>query len=190
VIVREIEMKALFIIDMQVGSFKPETPRYDAEGVVTRINSLANYFRQNGDKVIFIQHDGTKEGSYIPGTPDWKILPSLIQLPSDIVIRKTANDSFYKTDLSLVLKNHGITELVITGCATDFCVDATIHTALSKDYNIVVIKDGHTTADRPHLEAEKVIQHHNWLWENMIQTEGTITIVTFDEFMSKRDRRI
>ena len=116
---------------MQVGSFKPETSRYDTDGVVTRINSLSYYFRQNRDKVIFIQHDGTKEGSYIPGTSDWKILPSLIQLPSDIVLRKTANDSFYKSDLALVLKKYGITEIVITGCATDFCVDATIHSAIN-----------------------------------------------------------
>jgi hypothetical protein len=31
-------MKAILIIDMQMGLFKPETPRYDAEGVVQRIN--------------------------------------------------------------------------------------------------------------------------------------------------------
>ena len=175
---------------MQAGSFKPETPRYDAEGVVKRINALSNRFRQNKDKVIFIQHDGTKDGSFIPGTPDWNILPSLIQLPSDIVLMKTANDSFYKTDLELVLKKHRITELVITGCATDFCVDATIHSSINNDYKVIVISDGHTTTHRPHMDAELVIQHHNWLWENMIQTEGMINLVSFDEFMSTQERSI
>ena len=97
-------MKVLLIIDMQVGSFKPQTPRYDADGVVERINSLSDYFRQNGDKVIFIQHDGTKENSYIPGTFDWNILPTLIQHPDDIVLSKMANDSFYNTDLETILK--------------------------------------------------------------------------------------
>ncbi|MCX6122981.1 MAG: cysteine hydrolase family protein [Ignavibacteriales bacterium] len=170
-------MKVLLIIDMQVGSFKPETPRYDADGVVERINSLSDYFRHNGDKVIFIQHDGTKENSYIPGTSDWNILPTLIQRPDDIILGKTANDSFYNTDLETILKKNDITDLFITGCATDFCVNATVHSALIKDYNIFVVKDCHTTANRSYLSAEKVIQYHNWLWENMTPTNGQIKLV-------------
>jgi len=60
--------KALLIIDMQAGSFTPATPRYDSDGVIDRINQLSAIFRSNGDQVIFIRHDGTKEGCYIPGT--------------------------------------------------------------------------------------------------------------------------
>ncbi|MDP4679751.1 MAG: hypothetical protein NWS46_05220 [Cyclobacteriaceae bacterium] len=37
--------KVLLVIDMQKGSFIPKTARYDTEGVVSRINSLANQFR-------------------------------------------------------------------------------------------------------------------------------------------------
>jgi nicotinamidase-related amidase len=176
-------MKALLIIDMQVESFKPETPRFDAENVVRRINSLSEYFRQNGDRVIFIQHDGTKEDYLFPGTPGWEILPSLVQNPDDIFIVKTANDSFYSTDLDAILKKYGITELCITGCATDFCVDATVHSALNKDFNIIVVKDCHTTTNQPHLSAEKVIQHHNWLWENMTPTRGKIHLASSKDLL-------
>jgi nicotinamidase-related amidase len=170
-------MKVLLIIDMQMGSFKPETPRCDADGIVERINLLADYFRQNGDKVIFIQHDGTKENSYIPGTSDWSILPTLVQHASDMVLSKTANDSFYNTQLEAVLKKDNVTDLFITGCATDFCVNATVHSALVKDYNVFVIKDCHTTEDRSYLSAEKVIQYHNWLWESLTPTNGKIKLV-------------
>ena len=170
-------MKALLVIDMQVQSFKPETPRHEAELIIRKINLLSEHFRQNGDKVIFIQHDGTKENSFLPGTADWKILPSLIQHPDDIVVSKTANDSFYNTALDAILKKYEISELFVTGCATDFCVDSTIHSALNRDYHITVIKDCHTTTNRPHLSAEKVIQHHNWLWENMTPTNGQIVLV-------------
>lgn len=168
-----------------MGSFKPETPRYDADGVLQRINSLSDYFRQNGDKVIFIQHDGTKEDSYIPGTSDWNILPALIRRPDDIIISKTANDSFYNSELETVLKKNNITDLFITGCATDFCVNATVHSALIKDYNIFVVKDCHTTANRPFLSAEKAIQYHNWLWENLTPTNGTIKLVSSKEVIKK-----
>ena len=176
-------MKALLIIDMQVGSFKPETPRFDAEEVVQRINALSTYFRRNGDKVIFMQHDGTKENAFLPGSPDWHIVPALIHQREDIVIGKTSNDAFYRTDLDHVLKKCGIRQLFITGCATDFCVDATVHAALSRDYHVVVVKDCHTTADRPHLNAEKVIQHHQWLWENMYSTRGKIELSSSGEIL-------
>jgi nicotinamidase-related amidase len=102
------------------------------------------------------------------------------------VIGKTANDSFYNTNLDVVLKENKITDLFITGCATDFCVDATIHSALTRDYNVVVIKDCHTTADRPHLSAEKVIQHHNWLWENLMPTKGGIKLVTVKDLLKNQ----
>ena len=177
-------MKALLVIDMQVGSFKPETPRYDADGVVQRINLLSNYFRQNGDKVIFIQHDGTKENSYIPGTSDWNILPTLIRRPDDIIIGKTANDSFYNTDLETVLNKNGITDIFITGYATDFCVNATVHSALIKDYNIFIVKDCHTTGNRPQLSAEKVIEYHNWLWASLTPTNGKIELVSSKDLLN------
>ncbi|MDD7887792.1 isochorismatase family protein [Flavivirga sp. 57AJ16] len=46
--------KALLMIDMQKGSFTPETPRYDTDGVVNRINCLANKFRASGNHVFYI----------------------------------------------------------------------------------------------------------------------------------------
>lgn len=50
-------MKALLIIDMQVGSFMPKDIRFDAEGMIDRINKLSDFFRQNGDQIFYIQHD-------------------------------------------------------------------------------------------------------------------------------------
>ena len=60
-----------------------------------------------------------------------------------------------------------------TGSATDFCVDTTVRAAASRDYEVALIADGHTTRDRPHLEAAAIIQHHNWMWELAIETNMT-----------------
>jgi nicotinamidase-related amidase len=176
-------MKALLIIDMQLGSFKPYTLRHDTMGVIGRINSLSERFRDNGDLVIFVQHDGSKENDFVPGTSDWAILPELIRQPTDIIIAKTANDAFYRTDLQDTLQQHSITELYITGSATDFCIDTTIKSALSKDYKITVVADGHTTADRPQITAEQVINHHNWLWDDMTATRYKIRVVSTAELL-------
>jgi nicotinamidase-related amidase len=177
-------MKALLIIDMQIGSFKPYTLRYDALGVIDKINILSAFFRSNNDKVIFVQHDGTKEQSFMPNTDDWQILPELTKLATDIYISKTANDAFYQTDLQTILAKYHITELYITGCATDFCVDATIKSALTKDYKITVVEDGHTTADRPHITALTAIKHYNWLWADMTPTNAKVELMKTENIIT------
>jgi nicotinamidase-related amidase len=177
-------MKALLIIDMQKTSFTPATPRHNSDLVIQRINKLSQRFRLNGDKVIFIQHDGTREGFCIPGTDEWEILSSLDRESGDLIISKTANDSFYKTRLKDELIRLNISELVVTGCATDFCVDSTVKSALVNDFNIIVIKDAHTTADRPNLKAGQVIDHYNWIWSEMSPTNGKITVVGFDNYLN------
>ena len=178
-------MKALLIIDMQKGSFTPATPRYDHIGVVERINKLADNFRKQNFPVIFIQHDGSKENAFLPGTEEWEILDELNKEDSDSVISKSANDAFYKSDLQQFLKENKIKELLITGCATDFCVEATTQSALTKDYHVTVIKDAHTTGNRPHLSAQKIIEHYNWTWENMISTGGNLRVLPIKEVISK-----
>ncbi len=62
---------ALLVIDMQKGSFTPETPRFDTEGVVSRINQLAAMFRAQNLPVIYIQHDGTGSGFFEKNTTEW-----------------------------------------------------------------------------------------------------------------------
>jgi len=177
-------MKALLIIDMQQGSFTPATPRYESVAVIERINQLAEFFRNNGDQVIFIRHDGTKKGEYIPGTGDWQVLTDLNQLPEDLYIEKTINDSFYQSDLQITLQNLGINELYFMGCATDFCFDATVKSALGKDYNVTVVKDGHTTADRPFINAKTLIDHHNWLWSELTPAAYPLKVATCSEIIA------
>ena len=168
---------ALLVIDMQVGLFGADTPRHDAEGVVERINALARAIRREGGTVIFIQHDGPPGDVFEPGREGWKILPSLEREEGDLVVHKSACDAFYRTDLAETLQKHGVTRLIVTGCATDFCVDTTVRAAASRDYDVVVVEDGHTTADRPHVDAVSVIRHHNWLWQNLIHPRTRILVI-------------
>ena len=175
-------MKALLIIDMQKVSFTPKTPRFDAVNVIARINRLSELFRAHGLPVIFIQHNGRKQNFCAPGSKGWEILDELIRKPGDQVISKEANDAFYQTQLHLFLQMNRINELIITGCATDFCVDSTVKSALVHDYNLTIISDAHTTADRPFLEASKVIEYYNWIWADLIPTEGKIRLIKSDDF--------
>lgn len=170
-------MIVLLVIDMQVGLFGEDTPRHDAEGVVCRLNALARVVRQAGGIVIFVQHDGPQGDALEAGTDGWKLLPSLEREHEDLVVHKRACDAFYETDLSDILQEHAARQLIVTGCATDFCVDTTVRAAASRDYEIVVVEDGHTTADRPHMDSVSVIRHHNWVWKNLILPRRQVTIL-------------
>lgn len=170
-------MKALLIIDMQKGCFTPYSSRYDTLGIISRINELSEKFRINNHAVIFIQHDGTAENELIPNTDDWNLLPELIIDPSDIFIDKTANDSFYKTGLEKILSEKGIYEIYITGAATDFCVDATVKSALSKNFKVTVISDCHTTEDKSFFKAKVIIEYYNWLWSAFTPTKYKIELI-------------
>lgn len=176
-------MKALLIIDMQKVSFTPQTPRFEAEKVIERINTLSGFFRKQGLPVIFIQHDGIRENYCRTGTEEWEILDEVVRLPEDEVISKQVNDAFYQTRLHQFLQMNNITELVITGCATDFCVDATVKSALVHDYNLTIVSDAHTTADRPYLSAPQIISHYNWVWSELTPTEGKVKVVKLEDYL-------
>jgi nicotinamidase-related amidase len=167
-------MRALLIVDMQVGLFQG-TPRYDAEGVIQRINEIARVIRATGGVVIFVQHED--HGGLKPETEGWEILPALERMEPDLLLRKQACDSFYETNLPDLLEQYRVQELIITGCATDFCVDTTIRAAASRNYDVVVVEDAHTTKDRPHLDAKSIIRHHNWMWENLILPRNEVKVL-------------
>lgn len=175
--------KCLLIIDMQKGSFTPETPRYETDSVVEKINSLAAMFRRNSWPVVFVQHNGSAMDEFVPNTHDWELLDDLVVGEHDIMQEKFANDVFYNTGFDTKLKELHVGQLMITGCATDFCVESTIQSALVRDYDILVVEDGHTTANRPFMNAENVIKHYNWVWKNMTPTKGKIEVRRYENLI-------
>jgi len=101
-----------------------------------------------------------------------------------LIIGKTANDAFYQTNLEDELRKRGIEKLIITGSATDFCVDATVKSALVHDFDITIIADAHTTADRPHVTAEQVVAHYNWIWSEMTATKYKMKVKRLEEYLA------
>ena len=148
---------AVLVIDVQAGLFGSEAAAFEGEAVISRINEVTAEARKGGAPVIFIQHDGEPTGEeVVPFTEGWKLPPDLVVQPGDLVIRKTTCEAFYGTSLEADLRARSITTLLLMGYATDFCVDATLRNAVSKDFGIIVVADAHTTADNPVLKADQV----------------------------------
>jgi len=164
--------QALIVIDMQRGSFTSAAPKHDADGLVGRLNSLAAAVRAADGAVVFVQHDGPAGDPHHPDLEGWRLLPGLEVRADDAIIRKTACDAFLETSLDAFLRARAIERLIITGCATDYCVDTTVRSALARRYPTIAPADGHTTSDRPHLAAAKIIAHHNAIWADFIAPGG------------------
>ena len=174
-------MDAMLIVDMQVGLLKGK-PKHDLSGVIERINRLAARVRAQSGKVIFIRHCGGKGDDFQPQTPGWQFLPELLRDPADMVVQKDLNDPFAGTDLQDRLRKIAPDRVLITGWATDLCVDATVRSAVSHHHHVVVVADGHTLNDRPHLDAISIIRHHHWVWSDLI-TRKSIKLASTNELL-------
>ena len=168
-------MDAIVVVDMQVGLLDG-SPKHDLQGVIQRINSLTDMVRKQSGKVIWIRHCGKTGDGFERDTEGWAFLPGLSHHPGDFVVEKTLNDPFAKTSLQETLDRIAPDRVLVAGWATDSCVDATVRSAISNDYNVVVVSDGHTVSDRPHLDAATVIRHHHWVWGDLI-TNRSVRIV-------------
>jgi nicotinamidase-related amidase len=163
---------ALIVIDMQRGSFVNAPPKHDAVALVGRLNRLAAAVREAGGIVVYVQHDGLPGDPHHPDLPGWQILEALDVRADDPIVRKQSCDAFLDTSLEALLRARCVDRLIVTGCATDYCVDTTVRSALGRGYSTIVPSDGHTTSDRLHLPAEKIIEHHNAIWADFIAPGG------------------
>jgi nicotinamidase-related amidase len=89
-------------------------------------------------------------------------------VPGDRVVHKTLNDPFFGTTLEATLTELCPERLLVTGWATDLCVDSCVRSAATLGFKVVAVGDCHTLSDRPHLRAPCVIEHHHWVWTNLI----------------------
>ena len=61
--------------------------------------------------------------------------------PGEAVVTKHRYSAFIGTDLDLVLRSKGVKSLVITGVATNVCVESTARDAFMMDYYVVFMGD-------------------------------------------------
>jgi nicotinamidase-related amidase len=174
-------MDAMLVVDMQVGLLNGD-PKHDLVGVIARINQLAAKVRAASGTVIFVQHCGGKGDDFEPHTPGWALLPELHRSQRDVMVRKTLNEPFTGSELQALLEELAPDRVLITGWATDLCVDSTVRSAIANHHNVVVVADGHTLSDRPHLDAVSVIRHHHWVWNNLL-TDRSVRLATTDELL-------
>jgi nicotinamidase-related amidase len=133
---------ALLVIDVQQALFERGKPVYKAAKLLENLNQAIENAHQAGVPVIFIQHEN--DSFLSKDSQGWQLHPRLEIEKEDRVIYKRHPSAFKGTDLMDILAEMSIDHLVIGGLVSHGCVKHTVLDALSRNYSVVLLQDGHS----------------------------------------------
>ncbi|MBA3653607.1 MAG: isochorismatase family protein [Actinobacteria bacterium] len=85
--------------------------------------------------------DGGEYRVLVRDTWGTNIVDELKPEPDDVVVYKSRFSGFYKTELDDLLRELGVTHLIVTGCTSSVCVESTVRDAFFRDYHCIVVED-------------------------------------------------
>jgi nicotinamidase-related amidase len=162
------ETTALLVIDIQNTYLEDkdtpeETARWQPfcrrmrETVIPNTARLIDECRSRGVEVIFariacLKQDG-RDRSLSQKKPgfnylllpkdrdDSQVVPELAPGNDEITIIKTTDSALTGTNLRLVLRNMGISDVVVAGIFTDQCISSTVRSLADESFGVVVTED-------------------------------------------------
>jgi nicotinamidase-related amidase len=175
---------ALVVVDMQNdfvhqggGLLVP-----DAETTIPAIKRLLEFARAHGIRVVYSQdthRDGDPEWRIWPehareGSWGWQIVDGLAPAADETVLRKVRYDGFYGTPLDHLLRQWGVTTLVICGTVANICVHYTASSAALRWYGVVIPRDAVSALDPFDLAAS--LRQTTSLLAGRVTTAGGIEL--------------
>ncbi len=141
--------KAVIIIDMLNDFVTGALANPAGEEITPKIAALLDHARSEGWLVVFA-NDAHMPGDYeekvwgqhaLAGTPGAAVIPELAPQDGDIELPKRFYSSFYETGLESLLRQNGVTEVILTGQHTNICVRHTSSDAFNNGFEISVPRD-------------------------------------------------
>jgi nicotinamidase-related amidase len=146
---------ALVVIDLQKGIVSAHTYP-PAAAVVTQAAHLATEFRRHGLPVVLVNVTGRAPGrtevsrlaSSAARSADWAdLIDELGVQPTDHLITKRRRSAFHDTGLDTLLRDLGVTQIVLAGIATSAGVESTARSASDYGYHVVLATDAMSDPD-------------------------------------------
>jgi len=151
---------ALLVIDVQ-NWFLSWHPWVTATGeeIVPTIEALLDVARAAGIHVVYIRDLSLD----LRGDNDTTlaIVGELAPEEGDAVFTKTEGDALSNPALVHYLDENGISRLLISGIASDGCVQATFRSAHRAGYEILIVTDAHAHSDGTALQTQAM--NRTWL---------------------------
>ncbi|MFJ1766865.1 isochorismatase family protein [Amycolatopsis sp. NPDC088138] len=144
---------ALVVIDLQQGIVSAfDDPSVTA--AVKQAAHLAAEFRRHGLPVVLVtvtgrapgRTDAGRGGGAVP--PGWAdLVGELDAAPTDHLITKRRRSAFHDTGLDTLLRDLGVTQVVLAGISTSSGVESTARSASDHGYHVVLATDAMTDPD-------------------------------------------
>jgi nicotinamidase-related amidase len=171
-------------IAMPSGKLARDMPqRLAAAHTVEHVQAVLKASREKGMLVVYVN------ASHRPGYPEvspstssmssgiaeagglmrgsWgaEVIDQLRPLAEDIIIYNYSPSAFGYTELELILRNKGITDLVLTGLVTNWVVESTARDAMNRGYNIYTLSDCCQGVNE---------EMHKWSVSNILSVIGSV----------------
>lgn len=114
----------------------------------------------------------------IRGEKNWDIVEELYPIDGEYVIDKVGKGAFSASNIHVILKNLGITHLVISGITTDVCVHTIMREANDYGYWCILLKDATGATDYGNYEAAvKSIKMQGGVFGNVTDSKKFIKAI-------------
>ena len=114
----------------------------------------------------------------IRGEKNWDIVDELYPIEGEYVIDKVGKGAFSASNIHVILKNLGITHLVISGITTDVCVHTIMREANDYGYWCILLKDATGATDYGNYEAAvKSIKMQGGVFGNVTDSKKFIKAI-------------
>jgi nicotinamidase-related amidase len=175
---------ALVVIDLQKGIVSDTVAH-----VVRHAAALAKAFRRHSLPVVLVnvtgrapgRTDAGGRGSAGPLPAGWAdIIDELERQPDDHLITKRRRSAFHDTGLDTLLRDLGVTQVVLAGVSTSAGVESTARSAHDHGYHVVLATDAMADHDPD--------SHRHSLERVFPKLGETATSAEIADFLDRRPR--
>ncbi len=141
---------AILVIDMLKDFVSGVLGSEKAGKIVPNIKTLLDKAREKKIPVIYVNDAHLPQideefklwGPHaVKGTEGAEVIDEIKPKAGDFVLEKRRYSGFFETGLDLLLRELGVTDLILVGVTTDICVKHTAADAFYRGYKIIVPRD-------------------------------------------------